>query len=355
MTKSGSVHSSIDNTHRALQYDIRYKLFRTYVIIGGILSIVFGIINIVNRRPMVNVVTALVALAFCVFWYFLSTQYRYYSFARITFLAAFSLLWLPFGYITSPGSHSAMPYLALLVVFILTLVARRTWEYMFPLLMLFQMPILFRSELWFPHWYEPYIDQAYRLNDLSINFSVVAAAIIATSIFMMLRYDSFNSMMYYLSVKDDLTKLYNKRYFLDILEKEYSRFQRTGSLFAVVFIDVNNFKRVNDRFGHLAGDRVLQSLAHAVLQNTRSYDVAARFGGDEFILLLPDTSAHEATLRMVDVDKEFTKITREYDSVQLSVSWGIADSKDRSIQEIIEQADQDLYRKKREVQDTMGN
>jgi len=91
------------------------------------------------------------------------------------------------------------------------------------------------------------------------------------------------------SFKDDLTGLYNRRFFTVRLEEEISRFHRFGHPLSVLMMDVDFFKAINDTYGHAAGDRVLQEVAQFLIQNSRGITVISRFGGDEFAILLVET------------------------------------------------------------------
>ncbi len=93
-----------------------------------------------------------------------------------------------------------------------------------------------------------------------------------------------------LAVTDELTGLYNRRYFFKRLEEEFVRSARYNKQLSVVMMDIDYFKRVNDRYGHLAGDILLHDVSTILQDNARSSDILARFGGEEFIILLPETS-----------------------------------------------------------------
>ncbi len=97
-----------------------------------------------------------------------------------------------------------------------------------------------------------------------------------------------------LSYKDPLTHLFNRRYFFERLEKEVQRASRYGRVLSLLMIDVDSFKAYNDRMGHLKGDIVLKQIANIMSQKLRSHDVLARFGGEEFMALLPETSKSSA-------------------------------------------------------------
>jgi diguanylate cyclase (GGDEF)-like protein len=92
-----------------------------------------------------------------------------------------------------------------------------------------------------------------------------------------------------LSTIDSLTGLYNRTYFFTALEREIARGDRSGRAFCLVMLDLDDLKAINDRFGHTAGDQVLRAVADVVRSGVRKIDVAARYGGDEFVALLPET------------------------------------------------------------------
>lgn len=99
-----------------------------------------------------------------------------------------------------------------------------------------------------------------------------------------------------LSVTDALTNVYNRRYFVQKLEEEIERAKRSGSKFSVIMLDIDRFKSINDRFGHNTGDCVLKSMAEMIKKRIRRIDCLARWGGEEFVLLLPDTPVEKAVI-----------------------------------------------------------
>lgn len=153
-----------------------------------------------------------------------------------------------------------------------------------------------------------------------------------------------------LATTDALTGLYNRGHLLDVLPREISRARRQGLALTCLALDLDHFKKINDRYGHPAGDRVLERFAELVGARLRKEDIAARFGGEEFIVLLPDTST-AGGLRVADdirgaIRSEEFRFADGIHKVTTSV--GIAELADtgESDDGLIELADRALYRAK---------
>jgi len=112
---------------------------------------------------------------------------------------------------------------------------------------------------------------------------------------LLFRLDKTQGELQYLAVTDELTHTYNRRYLFLQIEKEIERCKRYGGVFSLLMIDCDNFKEINDQYGHPAGDSFLVDLTRVIKTRIRSVDVLARVGGDEFIILLPNTTAAQAS------------------------------------------------------------
>lgn len=154
-----------------------------------------------------------------------------------------------------------------------------------------------------------------------------------------------------LAVIDPLTNLYNRRYAMPHLARIAERANATGRPFAVMVLDLDRFKSVNDTYGHAAGDAVLQEVANRIKNNLRGVDMVARIGGEEFLVVMPDTQLDEARLaaeRLCQViDGHPIDLSANKGSVQVSMSIGVAmggqTSDARTVEQLIEGADKALY------------
>jgi len=153
-----------------------------------------------------------------------------------------------------------------------------------------------------------------------------------------------------LTLTDDLTGVANRRKLMEQLELEFSRSRRSGEPFLLLSLDLDDFKGVNDRFGHLAGDQVLRETAKTVQAQVRVIDTFAHVGGDEFVLLAPAAGATEAPELARRMAELILAIRLEFNgqpySPSASVGWGVWKPGMATSEEILRTADRSLYAEK---------
>ncbi len=155
---------------------------------------------------------------------------------------------------------------------------------------------------------------------------------------------------------DTLTGLSNRALFMDRLEHALTRRERNGESLAVLFLDLDNFKEINDSLGHMAGDELLARVADSLKNVLRASDTPARFGGDEFAILVEETADREDTLRVVDrvesVFKSRFKVGGREVTISASIGVAVTASRDISAEELVGRADVAMYRAKLKGKDT---
>ena len=152
-----------------------------------------------------------------------------------------------------------------------------------------------------------------------------------------------------LATRDELTGLINRRAMLDLMALEHRRSLRSGRPLLLAQLDIDHFKPINDQHGHAAGDRALQAFAGTVRASLRDTDVLARWGGEEFVLMLTDSSADQARglLERIRQAVQALEIAHSAGSLQLTVSIGLAQHlPGDTVERTLERADQALYRAK---------
>jgi diguanylate cyclase (GGDEF)-like protein len=150
-----------------------------------------------------------------------------------------------------------------------------------------------------------------------------------------------------MAMVDDLTGAYNVRAFFDILHKELRRSRRSGQALTVVYLDLDNFKIVNDSHGHQAGNAVLKTVARAMLEAVRQTDSVGRMGGDEFAILLPETGEAEARVTLPRIQSEILSALHNGNwPVTVSIGVLICEHTTCTTDEIFRRADSLMYQVK---------
>ncbi len=157
----------------------------------------------------------------------------------------------------------------------------------------------------------------------------------------------------FLANRDPLTGLLNRRVMEHVLKREFVRAIRYENSLSVAFIDLDDFKGVNDTYGHDRGDDLLKHVAEQLIKISRETDVVARFAGDEFVVILPQTSAENAERLMSRLMIYFSKNPLQTGkiAIRVSISFGVASTEDKSIRtplQLLRNADKNLYRTKKQ-------
>jgi diguanylate cyclase (GGDEF)-like protein len=165
----------------------------------------------------------------------------------------------------------------------------------------------------------------------------------------------YHTMLRNMAIRDGLTRVYNKRYFMEALEKEFDYNKRNHSGLAFVLFDIDYFKEVNDTYGHPAGDFILKHLAQLIENEAREYDLFARYGGEEFVFMMRG-GTQESALKLAERVRTVVEgHTFHYDDLELKVTvsigvsfWNGEDAGVDSSEQLIQAADRQLYDAKRD-------
>lgn len=183
-----------------------------------------------------------------------------------------------------------------------------------------------------------------KLEEEQINF----LKIIGTQLSMLLNNLSLIDQLKQISITDPLTGAYNYRYLVEYLHKEISRSNRFNLKFSLILIDIDDFKFINDRYGHLNGDYALTSLVDTIKENSRTIDVLSRYGGDEFVVVAPETDSRHALEYCMRILKASPHLQFKNKRERIKLSMGIATYPDdgKDIKRLIRMADKRLYKAK---------
>ena len=152
----------------------------------------------------------------------------------------------------------------------------------------------------------------------------------------------------YLSLTDALTGLYNRRHFDNTVEREFLRSKRYGGDLTIAIIDIDFFKKINDTYGHLCGDYVLKEVAYLISDNFRKTDLVFRYGGEEFVALLTETSLESAKIPLERLRKKIENSDFIYagQKINVTVSIGASVNNAETVAEFLDNADKALYKAK---------
>lgn len=172
----------------------------------------------------------------------------------------------------------------------------------------------------------------------------IVKARVKTHITLKQQYDQLVGM----ATHDQLTGLYNRHYLSDALDKKVSQAKRHHEALSVIIIDIDHFKNVNDTFGHLTGDIVLKAVANIVYDSARKEDVAARFGGEEFIVVLDNCTAQDALVKAESLRSAIQALHPQ--DIAVTASFGVAqlDENTQRYEDLLKNSDTALYIAKEE-------
>lgn len=192
------------------------------------------------------------------------------------------------------------------------------------------------------------------MNSISIIMGLLIPALSGTPVLYVLlsllfKFDETRQDLEHLAITDELTQAYNRRYLFLQMEKEIERCRRYGNVFSLIMIDCDNFKALNDTHGHPSGDAFLRDLSNLIHVRIRKADLFARIGGDEFVILLPNTNATQANVLARQMHALFDTLevwhARE-NPVTISMGVTTWNPLVQTPEELLETLDQALYRAK---------
>jgi diguanylate cyclase (GGDEF)-like protein len=164
----------------------------------------------------------------------------------------------------------------------------------------------------------------------------------------------FAENLYKMAVLDPVTNIFNRRYVMQRLEEEVARCQRNGSALTVIALDLDCFKQINDEYGHAVGDDILRIFGEKLKRATRGSDVAARYGGDEFLAILPDCNSEQMRCVLERLNGILVKTTNSKIRIRYSAGWTDY-IPGESVNDLLKRADDMLYANKRNPKEPLVN
>jgi len=322
-------------------------IIKVTLLFTSIVVLLATIIDIYFSRPLYYIIVeSTVMVLLLLIYYFrkiwIENEILIFSMVSIFCFIVFPILWL-----FSIGVSGSMPYYSFFLIVISMFILEKKYSLIVTIGIIFEVIILYLIELKFPSFFISPYDRTTHLIRLMISYAVVTGILVGVLSSIKKHIKSVQDELYFLSIKDELTNVYNRRYIIDSLSKTINLSERENVEFSILFIDINKFKIINDELGHDIGDKVLVELGNTINLHLRSYDVCARYGGDEFLIILP-YSNEENSMTIADrISKCFTQRIYDLLSINTSLSIGITQGNGKNLEEIIRAADEKMYAEKK--------
>lgn len=296
------------------RFELRHRLFHWILLFAVTFCVIGSVVNLGLGLPLFAIVFPVAYGVVLVGLYLTSRIGRFYAVPAIVTMLSLIFIANPLFWFLNAGSEGGAQYYSLSYTVPITILFRDWRRYLFLVLHIGVLISLVLLELRYPELVVPYPDAGGRAFDVALSISIVVFGIFAFFDVYASRYEENTAALESLARTDGLTGLLNHRASLDRLAAEHERALRYSRDFSIVMFDVDHFKRLNDEQGHQRGDVVLAGIGAILLQQLRRSDIAGRYGGEEFIVILPETATEQAQLTA----KKICAVVREKLGVTLS-------------------------------------
>lgn len=329
---------------------IEGSVFIIIAAVGVLFSLLTAAINITLQLGVIPIVVSL-STAFIsagMLYYFLNKQdYHFSSRMALTFLIliVFPILWF-----TNAGSLGPTPYFYIFAAALVAIFLNESRYFPYLIMLFMTMLALLAVEYHFPHLVLTYTSTGTRVLDLGMSYILIGLMNFMVFNLIMRRYNkkitelkTIQDQLKTLSSIDELSGMYSRRYVLDHLQEQISGTASNHSVSLIMF-DIDNFKEINDRFGHDVGDQVIRTLSDTLKEHTRTGDIIGRIGTEEFLIILENISAPDASHLAEKLRTLIYNITWSTPELLVTVSGGVyTGTADEPMQYILEQMDSCLY------------
>lgn len=293
------------------EHPLEYRFIIIASFVGVIFSILTALVNFLLGLDVITIVASLIVGLMSVIAYYLSKYLHMYSFSAIMAILILTCILYPGIWIYNGGSHSGISYFVLFNAAISAIFFNKKRYKVLLVLQLFVGIGLFYFEYLFPDVVVQYPSREVRFIDQAFSFAIVFILLFFTIKKVMTAYNQkleelgmAYRRMELLARTDSLTGLLNRRQMYEELEKEKNKYKATGQSFVLVLADIDNFKSFNDNYGHDCGDLVLVEMARLMKFTIGEEDILCRWGGEEFLFLLPKQKKEDAEFMIEELRKE---------------------------------------------------
>jgi diguanylate cyclase (GGDEF)-like protein len=330
------------------------RIFNLACILGAVFTFLSGMESYFASLSPLLVAGNFAYMAILLIAYYFSRFKQAFQLSRIICIVTLIFGYLPVLWIFNGGTQSSIPYFIPMFASFLTIstINRKASSInkfsigavMFLLCGVASVLIVFEHN--HPEWIYQYTDHATQNIDIIVGmvFSVICNFLMISAFEQMYfrQLDKTEEQ----AIRDSMTGLYNHQYIVSRLDEEIGRSERYHTPLSIIIVDLDHFKKINDTFGHLMGDTVLKQVSKVIKSQCRNVDKIGRYGGDEFLVILPETSMENASKLATRLRDSIQKL--KFDQpVEVTISQGIAGyEQDETTNALIERADKNLYEAK---------
>jgi len=326
------------------------KIFYILTLVGAVFAFVNAFLNILLGLHFTTVIIALSTSAFSFLLLYSAYKKRNYTAAALVGLSILILAVLPSLWLTNSGSNGPTPYFFIFntILIVILTSGRSMWQLI--ITQLFVIIGLVVIELTSPHLISAYQNQTSKSLDLSISFLLICIFTTFILLSIMNEYKSkiealkkAQNKLHMLSITDELSGVYNRRYIMSRITDQL----KINNPLSVIMFDIDNFKNINDRYGHLIGDEVIRGVGKFLSDHVRPDDTVGRIGGEEFLIIIQETSHADAKAKGEFLRNGIASLEWSVSNLTVTVSGGIYERKNLDeLEDILENVDAFLYKAK---------
>ena len=335
---------------------VKVRFLNTACIGAGFFSLLATINNLITGATWPGILACVVCTIGGFISYPASKLFKNHTDAFISlFLAALNFIIFPILYFTVGGIDSGMQlYFIVGVVFTILLIEKKSVATIMTILELAFFAAIMQldrlhpeiSDFFYVMGDDVYTDTALDLIVVSLCIGSLVKILAVNFEKQQKKTDQLLAQMEDLAVKDPLTGAYNRRFLIKYLESGIQTAKEGKNNIAIVMFDIDKFKRVNDDYGHLVGDEVIKALSSTLMKSCRDYDIVSRYGGEEFVLVLPGATENIAIQRAENIRQTFMNL-KISDAIErkVTISGGVAELRAniKKPEDFINMADTNLY------------
>jgi len=341
-------------------FPLEYRVFNVTALIGITCSLFAAILNLVIGLGAVAVAVPLIMGSMAIALYLLSMNKGHYFIPAYIALMLLTLILYPALWFFSGGSFGSIPYFIVFQSGLIAVLLGKTKYQPMLIIHLLIIGVLLYIDYTFPQLIVAYASPLSRYLDLGFSLTLISFLTFFMISRIMKEYNSkiseleklhgelqdTHEKLKVISITDEMTGVFNRRHVMNRLREEIAT-ESENNRVAVVMFDIDHFKKINDSYGHGAGDDVIRTVSQTLKENIGTGDVLGRIGGEEFLILLPGASLANAEQKADDLRRIISDLKWTYSDLTVTISGGVhCKTSTESMDDILEKVDQCLYKAK---------